>query len=89
MISDFGLCKKLKVGRASFSRRSGITGTEGWIAPEMLNGETRTVSNAENNFKCRQIHSPVKAVEMFIEQIRNLIPDSPKGNDYDILDWQG
>ena len=44
MISDFGLCKKLKVGRASFSRRSGVTGTEGWIAPEMLNGENRTVS---------------------------------------------
>ena len=29
MISDFGLCKKLKVGRMSFSRRSGIAGTEG------------------------------------------------------------
>ena len=36
MISDFGLCKKLKVGRMSFSRRSGVTGTEGWIAPEMM-----------------------------------------------------
>ncbi|KAG9472052.1 hypothetical protein GDO78_021525 [Eleutherodactylus coqui] len=36
MISDFGLCKKLAVGRHSFSRRSGIPGTEGWIAPEML-----------------------------------------------------
>lgn len=42
MISDFGLCKKLNVGKASFSRRSGITGTEGWIAPEMLKGQ-RTV----------------------------------------------
>ena len=29
MISDFGLCKKLKVGRMSFSRRSGVAGTEG------------------------------------------------------------
>ncbi|CAG2054452.1 unnamed protein product [Timema podura] len=38
MISDFGLCKKLKVGRVSFSRRSGVTGTDGWIAPEMLSG---------------------------------------------------
>ncbi|XP_072270164.1 serine/threonine-protein kinase/endoribonuclease IRE1 [Pyxicephalus adspersus] len=36
IISDFGLCKKLAVGRHSFSRRSGVPGTEGWIAPEML-----------------------------------------------------
>lgn len=44
MISDFGLCKKLKTGRMSFSRRSGVAGTDGWIAPEMLNGSSRTVS---------------------------------------------
>lgn len=49
MISDFGLCKKLQTGRASFSRRSGITGTEGWIAPEMLNGKERTVSNIKEH----------------------------------------
>ncbi|XP_040296575.1 serine/threonine-protein kinase/endoribonuclease IRE2 [Bufo bufo] len=36
VISDFGLCKKLAVGRNSFSLRSGIPGTEGWIAPEVL-----------------------------------------------------
>ncbi|CAG0897547.1 unnamed protein product [Darwinula stevensoni] len=42
MISDFGLCKKLQVGRMSFSRRSGIAGTEGWIAPEMLHDDKRT-----------------------------------------------
>ena len=42
MISDFGLCKKLKVGRMSFSRRSGIAGTEGWIAPEMMLGNRST-----------------------------------------------
>ncbi|XP_037113008.1 uncharacterized protein LOC119126081 isoform X1 [Syngnathus acus] len=36
MISDFGLCKKLAAGRHSFSRRSGVPGTEGWIAPEVL-----------------------------------------------------
>lgn len=42
MISDFGLCKKLQLGRMSFSRRSGVTGTDGWIAPEMLNGERTT-----------------------------------------------
>lgn len=44
MISDFGLCKKLNFGKASFSRRSGITGTEGWIAPEMLRGQRTTTS---------------------------------------------
>ena len=43
MISDFGLCKKLAAGRISFSRRSGAAGTEGWIAPEMLDEEQRTV----------------------------------------------
>lgn len=43
MISDFGLCKKLQTGRASFSRRSGITGTDGWIAPEMVHGNGRTM----------------------------------------------
>ncbi|XP_030636116.1 serine/threonine-protein kinase/endoribonuclease IRE1, partial [Chanos chanos] len=36
LISDFGLCKKLPDGRHSFSLRSGIPGTEGWIAPELL-----------------------------------------------------
>lgn len=46
MISDFGLCKKLNTGRASFSRRSGITGTEGWIAPEMLKGQRTVLANA-------------------------------------------
>lgn len=41
MISDFGLCKKLSHGRLSFSRKSGVTGTDGWIAPEMLSGHGR------------------------------------------------
>ncbi|XP_069023754.1 serine/threonine-protein kinase/endoribonuclease IRE1 [Embiotoca jacksoni] len=36
VISDFGLCKKIPDGRCSFSLRSGIPGTEGWIAPEVL-----------------------------------------------------
>ncbi|XP_061627778.1 serine/threonine-protein kinase/endoribonuclease IRE1 isoform X1 [Phyllopteryx taeniolatus] len=36
LISDFGLCKKIQDGRNSFSLRSGILGTEGWIAPELL-----------------------------------------------------
>uniref|UniRef100_A0A8D2KT56 Serine/threonine-protein kinase/endoribonuclease IRE1 n=1 Tax=Varanus komodoensis TaxID=61221 RepID=A0A8D2KT56_VARKO len=41
MISDFGLCKKLAVGRRSFSRRSGVPGTEGWIAPEILSEDCK------------------------------------------------
>lgn len=44
MISDFGMCKKLANGRISFSKKSGTTGTDGWIAPEMLMGEKKTVS---------------------------------------------
>lgn len=43
MISDFGLCKKLNHDKASLSRRSGVTGTHGWIAPEIMKGQ-RTVS---------------------------------------------
>ncbi|CAB3368428.1 Hypothetical predicted protein [Cloeon dipterum] len=39
MISDFGLCKKLMNGRYSFSHHSGATGTDGWIAPEMIDPE--------------------------------------------------
>ncbi len=39
MISDFGLCKRLDRGNTSFSKRSGVTGTEGWIAPELLDDE--------------------------------------------------
>lgn len=36
VMSDFGLCKKLVGGRCSFSQRSGMAGTDGWIAPEMI-----------------------------------------------------
>ncbi|KAF6272340.1 endoplasmic reticulum to nucleus signaling 2 [Rhinolophus ferrumequinum] len=36
VLSDFGLCKKLPAGRCSFSLRSGVPGTEGWMAPELL-----------------------------------------------------
>merc|ERR1719410_2704832 len=42
MISNFKLLTKTKVGRMSFSRRSGVAGTEGWIAPEMLLGNRST-----------------------------------------------
>lgn len=47
VISDFGLCKKLGPGRASFSKKSGIAGTEGWIAPEMLENSEKTTKNVD------------------------------------------
>uniref|UniRef100_A0A0R3PMF6 non-specific serine/threonine protein kinase n=1 Tax=Angiostrongylus costaricensis TaxID=334426 RepID=A0A0R3PMF6_ANGCS len=40
VISDFGLCKRVQPGRHSLSRRSGLAGTDGWIAPEMLTSES-------------------------------------------------
>lgn len=43
LISDFGLCKKLQGGKMSFSKRSGITGTDGWIAPEMFTNNASVV----------------------------------------------
>ncbi|KAM3718507.1 Serine/threonine-protein kinase/endoribonuclease ire-1 [Dirofilaria immitis] len=36
LISDFGLCKRIQAGRNSLSRRSGLIGTDGWVAPEAL-----------------------------------------------------
>ncbi|KAG8557567.1 hypothetical protein GDO81_016659 [Engystomops pustulosus] len=51
VISDFGLCKKLGAGRNSFSLRSGIPGTEGWIAPEVLrDGRTQNPTAAVDIF---------------------------------------
>ena len=44
LISDFGLCRKLQAGRGSFTGRSGAIGTEGWIAPEMFQNNSRVVS---------------------------------------------
>ncbi|CAI5442927.1 unnamed protein product [Caenorhabditis angaria] len=42
VISDFGLCKRVQPGRNSLSRgvASGLAGTEGWIAPEVLISES-------------------------------------------------
>uniref|UniRef100_A0AAQ6ACY3 non-specific serine/threonine protein kinase n=1 Tax=Amphiprion ocellaris TaxID=80972 RepID=A0AAQ6ACY3_AMPOC len=55
MISDFGLCKKLAVGRHSFSRRSGVPGTEGWIAPEVLSEDCK--DNPVSQWWSRNIYS--------------------------------
>lgn len=41
MIFDFGFCKKLVVGRYSFSRRLGVFGIEGWIVSEMLSEDCK------------------------------------------------
>lgn len=49
MISDFGLCRKLPHGKMSFTARSGLIGTEGWVAPEVLDNSRRVVS-AYNSF---------------------------------------
>ncbi|MBZ3876628.1 Serine/threonine-protein kinase/endoribonuclease IRE2, partial [Sciurus carolinensis] len=51
VLSDFGLCKKLPAGHCSFSLRSGIPGTEGWMAPELL--------------QLLPPHSPTTAVDIF------------------------
>ena len=44
IISDFGLCRKLPNDRHSYTARSGIAGTEGWIAPELLFSKGKVVS---------------------------------------------
>jgi hypothetical protein len=60
MISDFGLCKKLAVGRHSFSRRSGVPGTEGWIAPEMLSEDCKDNPVSKwQYFKRKPQHQPI------------------------------
>jgi serine/threonine-protein kinase/endoribonuclease IRE1 len=55
MISDFGLCKRLEVGNNSFSKRSGITGTDGWIAAELIIEDTNEL--AENLFDITNINN--------------------------------
>jgi serine/threonine-protein kinase/endoribonuclease IRE1 len=40
LISDFGLSKQLKMGHHSVSMMSGLAGTEGWMAPEVLLSQT-------------------------------------------------
>uniref|UniRef100_A0A915LQ24 non-specific serine/threonine protein kinase n=1 Tax=Meloidogyne javanica TaxID=6303 RepID=A0A915LQ24_MELJA len=38
-ISDFGLCKSVKIGHNSISKVSGAVGTEGWMAPELFDAD--------------------------------------------------
>lgn len=44
MISDFGLCRKLPMGKVSITAKSGVAGTEGWMAPEIFDNRKRVVS---------------------------------------------
>ncbi len=79
MISDFGLCKKLKIGRMSFSRRSGVAGTEGWIAPEMMLDDemmsTKRTTCAVDIFSLGLVYFYVlsKGKYLFITFIREVI----------------
>ena len=61
MISDFGLCRKLSTGRSSFSK-SGVKGTEGWIAPEMLHGNKKMVG-ACTSMEC-SAHSTICSLQV-------------------------
>jgi serine/threonine-protein kinase/endoribonuclease IRE1 len=47
LLSDFGLCRKLPNGKVSYTAASGITGTEGWIAPEMMQATTRITMSVD------------------------------------------
>ncbi|CAD5211342.1 unnamed protein product [Bursaphelenchus okinawaensis] len=49
-ISDFGLCKQVKLGHASISKVSGLVGTEGWIAPEAINNASPSVTYSVDVF---------------------------------------
>lgn len=60
MISDFGLCKRLEVGNNSFSKRSGILGTEGWIAPEVLDDLAGAVREQLEDQDAKPIQDIVK-----------------------------
>ena len=66
MISDFGLCRKLPTGRSSFSK-SGVKGTEGWIAPEMLHGNKKMVG------ACISMESPTSLYLFSTSQIYVLL----------------
>lgn len=71
MISDFGLCKRLELGNNSFSKKSGVTGTDGWIAPELIEDDC-FVEKADPNAHVDDFNSSsfqpkrvTKAVDVF------------------------
>lgn len=88
MISDFGLCKKLQVGRVSFSRRSGVTGTDGWIAPEMLNSTKRTTSAVDMfSLGCLYYYVLSKGRHPFGDNLRR--QSNILSGKYDLFDIKG
>ena len=52
MISDFGLCRKLPVGKVSITAKSGVAGTEGWMAPEIFDSSKRVVITVDSFSLC-------------------------------------
>ena len=71
MISDFGLCTKLKTGRMSFSAEDGLAGTDGWVAPEMMvfDGERARTTCAVDIFSLGLVYYYVysKGSKIFFE----------------------
>lgn len=61
MISDFGLCKKLAPGHLSLSHSSGVTGTEGWIAPELVASDSLKITRAVDIFSAGCVMYYVKS----------------------------
>ena len=47
MISDFGLCRILPNNRHSYTANSGVSGTDGWIAPEVFNQDGKVTCAAD------------------------------------------
>lgn len=65
MISDFGLCKRLEVGINSFSKKSGMIGTEGWMAPELLDDMAESIQEQFENPEESKKKRITKSVDVF------------------------
>ncbi|CAG9763228.1 unnamed protein product [Ceutorhynchus assimilis] len=92
MISDFGLCKKLQFGKDSFSRRSGVTGTDGWIAPEMISGSGRTTAAVDLfSLGCLYYYVLSKGAHPFGDVLRrqaNILLGEYNLDQLEGLDWE-
>lgn len=45
IISDFGLCRKIPHNYSSYTTLSGVAGTDGWIAPEVISQNGKVVGH--------------------------------------------
>lgn len=61
-ISDFGLCKRLKSGNNSFTKKSSMIGTEGWTARELLSSNYRELHEDSVEEKLKKV---TKSVDIF------------------------